>query len=671
MKRYAMPLKFAAFVLATVSFLTALFCAYGIITLTTADMYQDYPDSLTQPILASEGRKLATAAATYIAATERGNCPEELLIQVYDELLYTIYNLRHSGDSTVTVTFGDGTNETIGGAIADGIVFDPYVLTVEYPVVLSRTETPVDEPTEGEGESGSTDFVGKTYKQDVVIDNQVVTCEFYYETVSVQVFVTFHKSKMNNTNYQLLSMFYPYRYTMIVGLAASVLLGVTLTVYLLWVAGRDRAAQAHLVGPCRLPLDIYVAACIGIYMVANLAFYKLVGTVYDFHRLIFDLLCIALAVPLVLGFLYVLAAQSKQANGYWLRHTLIGQIVCAIGKGVRALIALLPAVWQWLVIGLAMFVGTTLCLIFGFANGNALLCVIGCVLCVASLALIGYGGYCFGIVLVGARKMAKGETDCQIPEGNLFGAFRDCARQLNSLSASANEAMQSQIRAERMKTELITNVSHDIKTPLTSIINFVDLLEQPHSEQDEEQYLEVLSRQSQRLKKLIEDLMELSRANTGNINVNLGVLDASEAAGQALGEFADKLENAGLTSVLRVSEEPLYIVADGRLLWRVLSNLLGNVVKYAAPNTRFYMDLSRMDDTVQIALRNISDAQMNMTAEELLERFVRGDVSRNTEGSGLGLNIAKSLMEVQGGSMELTLDGDLFKVTLSFPRAQE
>lgn len=670
MKRYAMPLKFAAFVMATVSFLVALFCGYGIITLTTADMYQDYPDSLTQPILVSEGKKLATAAATYFAATECGNCPDELLIQIYDELLYTIYNLRHSGDSNVVVTFDEGMREVIGEPIEDGIVFDDYQLTIEYPVLLSRDEPRPETQAEDGNESSSGDFNGKTYKQDIVVDNQIITCEYYYETVSVRVAVTFHKSKLNNTNYQLLSMFYPYRYTMIVGLAASVLLGATLTVYLLWVAGRDRVAQAHLVGPCRLPLDLYMAACIGLYVLVNFLFYRLVETVYDFHKLIFDVLCIALSVPLLLGFLYVLAAQSKQSDNYWLRHTVLGQILCAIGRGLRALFRLFPTIWQWLAIGFAMFGGTTICLIVGFAEDNLRLCMLGCLLCIASLALIGYGGYCFGVLLVGARKMAQGETERKIPEKYLFGAFKDCARQLNSLSASASEAMQSRIRAERMKTELITNVSHDIKTPLTSIINFVDLLEKPHTAQDEEQYLEVLSRQSQALKKLIEDLMELSRANTGNIAVNLSVLDAVEAASQALGEFADKFENAELTPVLRAPEEPMYVTADGRLMWRVLSNLLGNVVKYAAPNTRVYLDLTRTEDTVQLALRNISRKELNMTAEELLERFVRGDVSRNTEGSGLGLNIAKSLMEVQGGALELMLDGDLFKVVLTFPAAQ-
>jgi signal transduction histidine kinase len=221
-----------------------------------------------------------------------------------------------------------------------------------------------------------------------------------------------------------------------------------------------------------------------------------------------------------------------------------------------------------------------------------------------------------------------------------------------------------------MKTELITNVSHDIKTPLTSIINFVDLLQKPHTPEERRQYLEVLSRQSNNMKRLIEDLMELSKANTGNMQVNIVPIDAAEAVNQALGEFDDKLTSAQLTPVFRQPEEPVTVLADGRLMWRVMSNLLSNTVKYAMPGTRLYVDLLRSEDQVLLSLKNVSRAELRGSAEELMERFVQGDASRSAEGSGLGLNIAQSLMEVQGGKLHLMLDGDLFKVTLVFPAGQ-
>jgi signal transduction histidine kinase len=194
----------------------------------------------------------------------------------------------------------------------------------------------------------------------------------------------------------------------------------------------------------------------------------------------------------------------------------------------------------------------------------------------------------------------------------------------------------------------------------------VDLLQKAESQEQAEEYLEVLNRQSQRLKKLIEDLMEMSKASTGNMAVELMRVNAVEAINQALGEFSEKLEKAQLTPVFNPPEEPVMMIADGRLTWRVLSNLLGNAVKYALPGTRLYIDLVEVNGQVLISLKNISREQLNVSTEELMERFVRGDASRNTEGSGLGLNIAKSLMELQKGQLQLLVDGDLFKATLIF-----
>ncbi len=197
----------------------------------------------------------------------------------------------------------------------------------------------------------------------------------------------------------------------------------------------------------------------------------------------------------------------------------------------------------------------------------------------------------------------------------------------------------------------------------------MDLLQKPHTQQEQQDYLEVLDRQSQRLKKLIEDLMDMSKASTGNMPTDITRLDAVEAVNQALGEFADKLEKAQLYPLFRHEKDQVPMMADGRLTWRVLSNLLSNAVKYAMPGTRVYIDLMEAEGKVLISLKNISRDELNIGADELMERFVRGDDSRNTEGSGLGLNIAKSLMELQKGQLQLLVDGDLFKVTLIFPGA--
>ncbi len=329
------------------------------------------------------------------------------------------------------------------------------------------------------------------------------------------------------------------------------------------------------------------------------------------------------------------------------------------GKLLR-FFGLLPITWQFLGIGFTL-VFLLYIMIRTYKVGYILL-GFG-----IFFAVILYAASAFAILLESAKRMSKGDLDTKVDDRLLIGGFRDFAGELNDLADVAVVAAQKQLKSERMKTELITNVSHDIKTPLTSIINYVDLLQKPHTEQQQEQYLEVLDRQSQRLKKLIDDLMEMSKASTGNLAVDIEKVDAAEAVNQALGEFADKLERAQLTPVFRQPEDQICMLADGRLVWRVMSNLLGNAVKYALPGTRIYLDLLEMDGKVIISMKNISREELNVNADELMERFVRGDASRNTEGSGLGLNIAQSLMELQKGQLQILVDGDLFKVTLIFP----
>ena len=230
--------------------------------------------------------------------------------------------------------------------------------------------------------------------------------------------------------------------------------------------------------------------------------------------------------------------------------------------------------------------------------------------------------------------------------------------------------MDESVKSERFKTELITNVSHDIKTPLTSIINYVDLLRKEElANENAEEYLEVLARQSNRLKKLIEDLMEASKASTGNLAVNLERLEAGVSMTQTVGEFEDKMQANQLELLVEKPEQPVYIMADARHLWRVIDNLMNNICKYAQPGTRVYIDLKERDGRAVITLRNTSKYPLNISAEELMERFVRGDSSRNTEGSGLGLSIARSLMELMGGTFAIFVDGDLFKVVLEFETA--
>lgn len=520
--------------------------------------------------------------------------------------------------------------------------------------------------------------------------------------------------------YALLEQVWGYRDSLLFIMGACLLLFAVLAVYLCCAAGRKPGSEeVHAAGFNCIPLDIYLAGggliVFGLFMVI-VQFYDAADLfTQNMQTLCAGVLMAGYVMSLIfVSFCFACAAQFKTPGGYWWRNsvcwrcldllvkcvrgcfsgcgwllrklpkaaavfwdfllmlltplrwlwTQIKKTCAKIGKSVNRVYSMMPLTWQWLLTGFIM----VMLLFAALAGRSEMMVVLSLCACVA---VVLYGAYCFGILLESAKRMGKGDLDTKVDDKYLIGAFKSFAGDLNDLAGVAVVAAQKQLKSERMKTELITNVSHDIKTPLTSIINYVDLLQKPHTPEEEKTYLEVLNRQSQRLKKLIEDLMEMSKASTGNLTADITKLDAVESVNQALGEFADKLEKAQLTPVFRHPEESVAMMADGRLAWRVLSNLLSNTVKYALPGTRVYIDVMALEGKVVISLKNISRDELNVDADELMERFVRGDDSRNTEGSGLGLNIAKTLMELQKGQLQLLVDGDLFKVTLIFPGATE
>lgn len=266
------------------------------------------------------------------------------------------------------------------------------------------------------------------------------------------------------------------------------------------------------------------------------------------------------------------------------------------------------------------------------------------------------------------KKIAAGDLQYQTDTSRMLWEFKEFGNTLNQIGGGMQCAVEERMKSERFRTELITNVSHDIKTPLTSIINYVDLLSKEELDNpNTQEYLEVLDRQSARLKKLIEDLIEASKASSGTLNVQWEECEVGVMLTQAAGEYEERLRNNQLELVIHQPEEPMVIRADGRHLWRVFDNLLNNINKYAQPGTRVYLDLERQGGQLTVLFRNTSRYALHMTGEELVQRFARGDSSRNTEGSGLGLSIAQSLTELMGGSFQLFVDGDLFKVILTFP----
>ena len=268
----------------------------------------------------------------------------------------------------------------------------------------------------------------------------------------------------------------------------------------------------------------------------------------------------------------------------------------------------------------------------------------------------------------GGRALASGDMTYRVDTKRLILDLKEHGEDLNDISKGMSIAVEEQMKSERMKTELITNVSHDIKTPLTSIINYTDLISKEKTGNKKiGEYTEVLLRQSEKLKRLIDDLVEASKASTGNLEVDPVPCNAAVFVSQADGEYQSKMKEASLTLVTQAPEEELWIMADSRRMWRIFDNLMNNICKYAQPDTRVYLSLEKKDDQALFTFKNVSREQLNISEEELMERFTRGDRSRNTEGNGLGLSIAKSMAELQNGELRIEIDGDLFKAYLSFP----
>ena len=274
-------------------------------------------------------------------------------------------------------------------------------------------------------------------------------------------------------------------------------------------------------------------------------------------------------------------------------------------------------------------------------------------------------------LLDGMKKLEAGDLEYQYELDEFHGFRKEFAQALNGVHQVFLNSVMESMKNERMQTDLITNVSHDIKTPLTSIINYVELLKRENIENEKARgYIEVLEQKSHRLKHLTEDLVEASKISSGNIKLEFMQIHMQEMLYQASGEMADKFEARGLHLIENIPQEPLYVRADGQRLWRVLENLFNNVAKYAMPDTRVYVDLLDLGNEVKLSIKNISEQRLNIEAKDLTERFIRGDISRSTEGSGLGLSIAKNLTELQGGKFFIYLDGDLFRVTIIFPKLE-
>lgn len=450
------------------------------------------------------------------------------------------------------------------------------------------------------------------------------------------------------------------------------LLGLLLLIYLMAVAGRRPGRKEVVLNwQDRIPYDLYLAV-VGAGMVLCVAYGGDFVSNYSWSGELIWLIGFGglLAGGTVLGLAILLTTATRIKARSLFRNTLIWR-ACAWGwRQLRRL-----GSWWKETFGSWDITRRVIIWFFLYLLGTAVTAF------TIILAPIYQGAVLYGLcrwlkgwkaIRAGTGRILGGEPDVVIDTAQLDRPIcRDLmahAEQLNDLGAAIDHAVGERMKSERMKSELITNVSHDLKTPLTSIINYVDLLKKEDIQNEKAQeYIEVLDRKSQRLKKLTEDLVEASKASSGALAVERKPLNFCQLVRQALGEYEEKLAGADLILVTDLPEEPLWVQADGRHLWRVLDNLLGNCGKYAMPDTRVYLDLKKWDGNAVLTLKNISKQALNISVDQLMERFVRGDESRTTEGSGLGLSIARSLTELQGGTFSLSVDGDLFKATVRLP----
>lgn len=376
------------------------------------------------------------------------------------------------------------------------------------------------------------------------------------------------------------------------------------------------------------------------------------------------LIYIILILLLASGSLRTFAVRVKY--GKWWQNTIIYKIFALLAR----LFTNRSIIWKTVILfGGYVFINAVMVVML-FSTGGLFVLVVpaGLIFNTGVLAALCLLVIQMRSLLKAGEKLSDGDYEFQIDTRNLLWDFRTHGENLNHIGQGMTKAVEERMKSERFKTELITNVSHDIKTPLTSIVNYVDLLKKEDIKDEKVlEYIGVLDRQSARLKKLTEDLVDASKAATGAVAMDLVRVDLAELLLQSVGEYTERFAESNIEAVLGNTEMEAPVLADGRLLWRVFDNVLSNVCKYSQPNTRVYLAVEKKDGNVTVTIKNISKFPLNITTDELMERFVRGDASRTTEGSGLGLSIAKSLTELQQGSFNLSVDGDLFKVMLRFP----
>lgn len=472
---------------------------------------------------------------------------------------------------------------------------------------------------------------------------------------------------------QMYAWIYANRFVLIWAAVGLCIIELLLFIFCMCSAGHKIGEEGPvLIRQDKIPLDLHLAVCIvmgfvGLYIMEEL-FYKI--------GIIEKIICwgIFFAIVAFLGLAFCMTFAARVKAGKWWENTICYRIwklfvrmVKAVVGGNVNFIKLLPLTWKTVGAYGAFVIINIFLSSITFEEQSFFAAFLMVMIDLVVLVAVAYVSYQAKELYKAGKELAQGKLDYVVDTSKMRFELKEHGEDLNSIGLGMSLAVDERMKSERLKTELITNVSHDLKTPLTSIVNYVDLLKkQPYGSPEAEEYVMVLDRQSAKLKKLTEDLVEASKASAGAISVDRQRINSVELLTQTLAEFESRFASANISPVMTVKTTHTEILADGRLLWRVLDNLLQNVCKYAMSGTRAYFDILESDGRLSIVIKNISAEPLNIPAEELMERFVRGDESRSTEGSGLGLSIARSLTELMGGGFNISLDGDLFKVEISF-----
>lgn len=467
-------------------------------------------------------------------------------------------------------------------------------------------------------------------------------------------------------------MVYDMRYVVLWILGISIFLGLNSFLFLMCSSGHrnDMNGVQPSVLSC-IPLDLHTAACGIVAFGLLLVIANLGDFVFD-HVINLLAFSAAVSVEILWCTFYLRELAVRMKLGMWWENTIVYRVLRLMkrilwfcGRGFLGMCRGIPLILNAMIIffGITMLEFMAIAL-FGIDSESVVLWMVKKLVL---FPIVVYIALMCKRLLEGSRDIAEGRKEAHVNTSCMFGSFKECGENLNNIGQGISKAVAERMKSEHLKTELITNVTHDIKTPLTSIINYANLIaEEPAENEKIAEYSEVLVRQSDRLKKLLEDLLEASKATTGNLEVDLQPCEVGVILSQAIGEYQQRMDEKQLELIVTQPEQPVNIMADGRHLWRVFDNLLNNICKYAREDSRVYLSVDVAERNVSIIFRNMSRYALNITPEELQERFVRGDRSRHMEGNGLGLSIAKSLTELQNGRMEIVTDGDLFKVSLLF-----